>query len=428
MLFSLHQTLALLATVRVAVGLAHPVHNISLDASLDHSKRGTGYINAVYFTNWGIYGRNYQPADLPAQDITHVLYSFMNLDRSGRVFSGDIYADLQKHYPGDSWTESGHNAYGAVKQLFKVKKANRNVKVMLSIGGWTWSSNFPTAAATAASRANFAKCAVTLMKDWGFDGIDVDWEYPTTSTEANNMVLLLKRVRQELNSYAARYTPGHHFELSIAAPAGPQQFNKLKLRELGQVVDNINLMAYDYSGSWDGVAGHQANIWATKGTDKATPFNTRAAVDAYVGAGVPSYKIILGMPIYGRAFTNTHGPGSSFSGVGPGSWENGIWDYKDLPFPGSQRHYNKLLGATWTYDPKSRTMISYDTPAVVRQKVRFEKRRGLGGSMFWEASADKKGAESLILTAKNSMGSLARKQNCLSYPNSIYDNIRTGRV
>ena len=85
MLFLLYQTLALLATVKVAAGLAHPGHNDSLDASLDHSKRGTGYINAVYFTNWGIYGRNYQPADLPAQDITHVLYSFMNLDRSGRV-------------------------------------------------------------------------------------------------------------------------------------------------------------------------------------------------------------------------------------------------------------------------------------------------------------------------------------------------------
>jgi chitinase len=134
------------------------------------------------------------------------------------------------------------------------------------------------------------------------------------------------------------------------------------------------------------------------------------------------------MPIYGRAFTNTDGPGASFSGVGPGSWEDGIWDYKALPRQGSNVHHDKLLGAAWTYDSSSRTMISYDTPEVVRQKVAFEKDRGLGGSMFWEASADKKGAESLILTAKNSMGELCSKQNWLSYPDSIYDNIRSGRV
>ena len=85
MILLLYRALFALAGIQVARGLADSGYNCSSDTSLDHAKRGTGYINAVYFTNWGIYGRNYQPADLPANDITHVLYSFMNLDSSGRV-------------------------------------------------------------------------------------------------------------------------------------------------------------------------------------------------------------------------------------------------------------------------------------------------------------------------------------------------------
>lgn len=323
-----------------------------------------------------------------------------------------------------AWDDDGNNAYGCVKQLYKIKKANRNLKVMLSIGGWTWSTNFPAAASTEETRSTFAQSAVTLMKDWGFDGIDVDWEYPADETEAANMVLLLKRVRQELDSYSEKNADGYHFQLSIATSAGSQHYDKLDMAGLGDVLDYVNLMAYDYTGSFSNYSGHQANIYPSEKNNDSTPFNTKDAVEAYLDGGVPAEKLILGMPIYGRAFVGTDGPGTSFTGVGSGSWEDGIWDYKALPLNGEEVQYDEDIGATWTYDSGTKTMVSYDTPEMIRTKVTYAQSKGLGGSMFWEISADKTGDDSLINTALESMGDLDSTQNCLTYPDSVYDNIK----
>jgi chitinase len=297
---------------------------------------------------------------------------------------------------------------------------------MLSIGGWTWSTNFPAAASTAATRATFARTSVALMKDWGFDGIDVDWEYPTDATQAANMVLLLQAVRDELDRYAAQYAAGHHFLLSIAAPAGPNYYNNLRLRELGQVLDHINLMAYDFAGSWDANSGHQANLYRNPSNPNSTPFNADQAVRAYLAGGVPASKLVLGMPIYGRSFQATSGIGQPFTGVGSGSWENGVWDYKALPKAGASVQCDTTSQACYSYDPATRELISYDTPSLIRTKVSYLRNLGLGGSMFWEASADKTGADSLIGTSINALGSLDSTQNYLNYPNSIYANIRAG--
>jgi chitinase len=426
----------------------------STKINLSDKMGGDGYRSVAYYCNWAIYGRKYRPQDLPADKLTHVLYAFANV----RPESGEVSADNLSCYPlspprrvqplmltifdsyltdgwadtdihwadsGDSWNDVGTNLYGCLKQLNLLKQRNRSLKVLLSIGGWTYSSNFPVAASTAAGRQKFASSAVELIKNLGFDGLDIDWEYPKSQNEARDFVELLRACRQAMDTYSSTLPHPHHFELTVACPCGSQNYNNMDIRGMDQYLDFWNLMAYDYAGSWDTHAGHQANIWPT-GNTKATPFNTEQAVQHYISQGVQASKLVLGIPLYGRAFENTDGPGHPFQGVGEGSWESGTWDFKALPLPGSQVLYDDAAGASYSYDGAKRRLVSFDTVEMGRRKAEWIKGHGLGGAMFWESSADRTGGESLIGGVVSCFSSLDQRRNCLEYPESKYDNLRNG--
>lgn len=323
-------------------------------------------------------------------------------------------------------------AYGCVEQLNILKRANRNMKVILSIGGWNYSLNgrFASAVSTDAKRAEFARSAVALMKDWGFDGIDVDWEYPATESEAENYLSLLKAIRVELDAYATKNELDYHFLLTAAVPAGPEKYKLLNLAEISKVLDTLNLMGYDYAGTFSEFSGHQANLYPDPYNIRATSFSTDKAVSDYVAAGVPIGKLCLGMPVYGRSFDGTDGPGQTYTQPGTpngkGNWEIGTWDYNVLPKVGAGETYDETVGATYSYDPSTKEMISYDTTDMVRRKVRYIKEKGMGGSMFWEASGDRSDSGSLIGASFEALGSLKQNRNNLKYADSQYENIARG--
>lgn len=141
-------------------------------------------------------------------------------------------------------------------------------------------------------------------------------------------------------------------------------------------------MAYDFAGSWDSLSGHQSNLLPHPHHPTRTPFNTHQAIHHYKSQGVRPAKIVLGMPLYGRAFQNTDGLGNPYSGVGPGTWEGGVYDFKVLPLAGAEEKYDEEAGASYSYDAAKRELISYDTVGMARRKGEWVREEGLGGAMW----------------------------------------------
>lgn len=338
----------------------------------------------------------------------------------------DTWADTDKHYSGDSWNEAGNNVYGCVKQLYILKKKYRNMKVLMSLGGWTLSPHFVQPASTLAGRRRIAASAVKLLGDWGFDGIDVDWEYPQNAQQAQNYVDLLKEIRLALDKFSRDNKLNYRFLLTVATAAGPANYNIMKLKAMDQYLDGWHLMAYDYAGGWDTTTGHQANVYLSSSNPLSTKFSTDRAINDYVRAGVASQKILMGIPLYGRSFANTAGLGQNYNGLGGGSNENGIYLFKDLPRPGAKAAIDKNLMTIITYDKQKRELVTTDSADSARLKAAYITRRGLGGAFYWEASGDKLGAKSVVSAVRKSMGPLEVSQNLLRYPTSVYDNIRRG--
>ena len=264
------------------------------------------------------------------------------------------------------------------------------------------------------------------VQNFGFDGVDIDWQYPADESQADDMVRLLKAVRSALNTYGQSLSTPYNFTLTVACP-GPLGYQQLRLAEMDPYVDFWNLMAYDYAGPWSSVTADQANIFASLDNPKSTPFNTEAIVKYYISQGVSPAKIVLGMPLYGYAFNNTtNGLGGPFSGTA-------TYGVKDLPLGGAIEYYSSSTGSCYSYDPIRRQLISYDSITVAKQKAAWIQDTGLGGAMFWESSEDGTGSKSVIqnvalVLGGNDGSGLDNTQNQLFYPDSIYENLNGGSL
>lgn len=371
--------------------------------------------------------------DLQTQFLTHVLYAFAKVDpASGNVLLSDTWADTDKPWPGDDTSATGLNLFGNLKQLYLRKIQNRNLKTLLSIGGWTFSPSFATATSTEQGRQNFANSAVTLLQDLGFDGIDIDWEYPADATQAANFVSLLQTLRAALDASSTRNNQTR-FLMSVAVSAGPDKYNVLDVPGMDASLDFWNLMAYDFIVSNSNVTAFQDNLYPSVNHPLSTPFNANDAVDAYLEKGVDRSRLVLGMPLYGRSFLNSTGPGSPCLPDPNGSWEPGVWDFKVLPKAGASEFFDPRAIASYSFDNATGNFITYDTFDTVRlYKAGYVLNKGLGGGMWWETSADRPiGQGSLIEAFLREFILLDEVQiveNELSYPESKYVNLRAGMV
>lgn len=356
-----------------------------------------------YFIEWGVYDRNYHVKDIPAEKLTHINYAFAKIV-NGECALFDAYAAIDKAYSGDK--PEGGTLRGSFNQLIQLKKKHPHLKTLISVGGWTLSRPFSDVALTNESRGKFAKSCVAFIKKYGFDGVDIDWEYPvggglqgntTRKEDKPNYTLLLAELRKQLDE--AGTTDKKQYLLTIAAPAGPRIIGNLEIDKLHKHLDWINVMAYDFHGSWDAMTHFNAPLFAIKDDPAkdamSKQLNVDAAITTYLTAGVPPEKIVLGVPSYGRGWAGVgnenNGLFQTKKSIPKGTWEEGNFDYKDLAknYVGKfQRHWHDEAKVPWLYDAKSGVMISYDDPESLKLKAKYARDMKLGGVVFWELSAD----------------------------------------
>ncbi|KAJ1659367.1 hypothetical protein IWQ61_001552 [Dispira simplex] len=358
----------------------------------------------AYFTSWSIYARKYTPHDLPVERLTHVIYSFANI-ANGEIALGDPWADVEIEHPGDVPGPCKGSINLLTHPYGPIKRRNPNLKVLIAIGGWTWSGQFASVASTDESRRRFARSVGHFVRRYNFDGVDIDWEFPVVggmagdgprTEEAQNFVALLQTLRDEL--YAAGAGRPQPYLLTAAMSASPRTYRHYKFRELTQRVDFFNIMAYDFQGSWSRQTGHHSCL--TPAANDPT-ISIWTSINEYLAQGVPPQKIVLGIGFYGRGFANVQASPDNpsglfvpFQGVPPGTWEDGVFDYRHLRThhltneSSFQRFWDVHAKAVSLYDRASRVMITYDDPESIKHKCDYIKQFNMGGAMIWNIDGD----------------------------------------
>lgn len=349
-----------------------------------------------YFTNWGVYGRNYHVKNIvtsgSASKITHINYAFGNVT-GGRCTIGDSYADYDKAYTADQSVDGVADTWdqplrGNFNQLRKLKKAYPNIKVLWSFGGWTWSGGFGQAMQNPTA---FAQSCYDLVEDprWAdvFDGIDLDWEYPNAcglscdSSGPASFKNMMQAMRAKFGSSAL---------VTAAVTADASSGGKIDAADYAgaaQYMNWFNVMTYDFFGAFaaQGPTAPHSPLTSYPGIPQAG-FNSADAIAKYKAKGVPANKLLLGIGFYGRGWTGVtqSAPGGTATGAAPGTYEPGIEDYKVLK---NTCPANGTVAGT-AYAHCGSNWWSYDTPATVTSKMSWAKNQGLGGAFFWDFTGD----------------------------------------
>lgn len=287
-----------------------------------------------------------------------------------------------------------------LKYLVGLKRKNRDLKVLISIGGWGGSRFFSDAVLTDTARKAFAASAAAIVGKYNLDGIDIDWEYPDDigagnifrADDKHNYTLMFKELRHSLDSLT---NISHHTYLLTAAVGGFKRF--LQQTEMGQAqqyLDYINLMTYDYSQDSLGVAVHHTNLYPSKTNTSALQNSVQKTVTDFEADGVPANKLVVGIAFYGRGESveniALNGLGSKMTKV---RVRGGGYTYlKDslINKKGFKYYKDKHAKAPYLFNPTTLQFITFDDEWSVKNKCKYVIKNNLAGVMFWEYSSDKK--------------------------------------
>lgn len=428
---------------------------------------------SAYFADWDVYGRGYYVKNIPADKINTILYAFGKPNADGTCSVIDPWADYQMVYwSGDNAVNGlpdnfGNNGglYGNFNQLKELKALHPNLKVLISLGGWSLSTYFSDVAATPASRQAFvASCIDTFIKgnlpmggwpeDAGgigvakgiFDGIDVDWEYPGvdpgngahfSAADRHNATLLFQEFRKQLDVQGK--LDGKKYLLTAALPAADvNSSGSYELAKVTKILDYANVMTYDFHGAFDAYTAMNSPFLRDKADPAATDkyWNVTGTVDWYLKQGVSPNKIVLGVPFYAKQYirvgTANHGLYQPFDNTGMDvnslQWDQqptptyhqlvdvaGIVDAHGIGQNGYTTYIDWKAGEPWLWNPAgvhalasgsvtAPTFISYDNALSISERNMLVRARDLRGLFAWEISQDSNASTLITAMGRGLLG------------------------
>ena len=315
-----------------------------------------------------------------AMKITHINYAFADVV-DGRV------------------VEISDKDGERMQELVKLKSHNPDLKILISVGGWSRSKGFSDAVLTEASREIFAQSCIAFMHKHHLDGVDLDWEYPALRGDNNvfrkedteNFTAALKLIKEKLDIEGKRHEM--NYLLTIATGASQNYLDHVQMDMIHQYLDFINIMTYDYKVGSSKIAGPHTNLYPSLSEGVESKRSSANAVEEHVKAGAPIEKLNLGVAFYGRGWTKVerrnNGLYSKVEGKGFSLSFHAISD--SLSLSDYSRYWDKDAKAPYLWNSKASTFIGYDDEESLREKSKYIKEKGLGGVMFWEYSGDNNG-------------------------------------
>jgi len=377
------------------------------------------YVKVGYFTQWGIYGRDFQLAKVQnsgaASRLTHINYAFGPVTADGVCASADPWADWQTPFSAELSVDgvadvAGQPISGNLNQIAELKAKNPRLRVLISLGGWTGSKYFSDAARTDASRKKLVSSCVDLWIKGNLpdlptgvaagilDGIDLDWEWPGSAGEVGNIIrpedkqnftLLTAEFRAQLDKLSG--TTKKHYDLTAFLPAAPAKIDAGFEGKIFKYLDFATVQGYDFHGSWESRTNQQSALHVPNGTPDNPDFSSEVAVNSWLKAGAPRQKLVLGLPYYSQGWTGITAGGNGLfaaaTGPAPGKFAAGTEDYKAVKtLPGFRTYRDLKSGHAWLFD--GTTFWTYDDPAALLQKTLWIRTKGLGGAMMWSLDGD----------------------------------------
>ncbi|GKS53652.1 glycosyl hydrolase family 18 protein [Enterococcus mundtii] len=400
------------------------------------------YRNVMYYGDWSIWGGegNFYPKDIPADQITHLNFAFLDFDSNGDLEFTDTDAAVGAPVgqTGVQWNSASSGILNAIQDL---RGKNPNMKIGVSLGGWSKSGDFSEVAADPVKRQNLVENVTRFIKYTNMDFVDVDWEYPAdvrqpdlvdnvndegtpnaVPEDKENYIILLNEIRESIDEQGEEL--GKTYELSVALPASQSKLSSgIDIDGLFEVVDFANIMTYDMNGGWGDRSGHHTALY---GNPADPNYDQGLSVDQTVqflrDEGAPAEKIVIGAAFYTRGWhevaegndpllpglfqtaeqsnrnadlTATYGAkNKSPLVVGDGGRAGGVWPYRNIPdlisaTSGLTEYWDDVAKAPYMYSTETGEFFSFDNERSIGYKTQYVQEEELGGVISWMQSQDK---------------------------------------